>query len=769
MKKILIVALFLLFLPVFSASVKAVPIISDLNITPSEAWLGETVSISLKCYDDQGADIKVYGIISGPNITFQKNLIYSYGSYSVTIDNSYIDRSGLFNAALYCENNNSNVNTTNGSFFVSELTSYINSITPNPSYVGDPMEIDVVVKKDGIPLLFDVNFQVLLNGQLKTLKQDPPVYDTNKGWVLKIDAPTNEGNYDVEVIASYGRAETRAISNIEVKQPLQFDLVNIDKSGVRSDDNITMTFRALLKGKPIYLKSEYLNIQINSISLPIQNIVQSGEYAYVKVSAPQLSPGSYDLNIRFTYMGYVKDISKTIEYVVSINGKFLDSGGKPVFVQFRFIRNGTERIITTDSLGNYSGYIPIGLYDIQIIFPGSTLYLSSAVVNSFENPIRFDHPETSVNIPGIRNAGVFVFEVALSYQNAHIEMQYDDSRVTDESRISVYKCKNWNFWNKVCNGDWMEINTEIDTVKNLVKLNTSSFSAYVIGYRKSIKINFALDRDTYNLKDTIRIRGFAQDEDKNPIGEVEIKAEIQSTQISESIFSDASGIFSFDLLSPNQEGNYSILLTAERPPYFGWNQSTTIRVVRSKEINFIVPDIIRVRQGENFTAEASIANSGQTDLYNLTISLENLPREYYDIPKTISQLRSGEERKIQISFIIPEDASKTTYTPTIKISSTDIAAEYMFTLTIMAVSANNNQTVSTPLFTFPMFALPTAKIVLPAFSSEIICISLFAIASFSFAYIMKRRKNKNIERPDIKNLLLDIRREVNRELNEKER
>jgi len=769
MKKILITALIFSLLLIFP-TVKAKPTITEFNITPSSVWLGKSVLLSLRCYDDQSFEITdVYALVNGPNIIFQKNLVNDYDDiYSATIDSSYIDRIGQFTVAFYCKNN-TDVNTTLGAFSVSKLTTLINSVSPSPGYVGDVIEIDVDVRKDDVKLLSDITFQVFLGGEERTLKQDPPVYDTTKGWMLKVDAPSDEGIYDIEVIAKYDRAEATATSTIEIEQPLEFELVDIDKTWVRSGENITMTFKALFKGKTISLRSEYLSIWINSIERPIQDISQVGDYSYVKISAPQLSAGSYDMKIRFSYMEFVKEISRQIEYVVPISGEILDSDGKAVYVQLEFIKDSIVSI-TTDGSGSYSGYLPFGIYDVRISFPSTTIILSSVTINNFNDPIKFDHPTTDIDIPGIKDAGVFVFEVVLTYSDAYIEMKYDDSKITDESRISVYKCQNWNFGSKMCSGGWDKIDAETDTVRNLVKLNSSSLSAYAIGYRKSITAKFELDKDVYNLKDIIKIKGFTEDDDRGPIGDVEVKAIVQGEEVG-STKSGSSGVFSLEFLGPNEEGNYTILLTAEKSPYISFNQNTTINVVRSVGLTLEVPETIRVGQGEKFTAEVSLINLGQTDFHNLTISINGLPREFHDFPKTLESLLAGEEKKIEIEFFVPEDAVKTAYTPSIRLSTEDLVTEQTFVFSVITPSNETQSTttpeINLPTFSFPTLSLPTANIVLPTFGSEILYILLFAVGAFSFAYLLRRRKTKNVERIGIKNLLLDIKREVNRELKEK--
>jgi hypothetical protein len=758
MKKLILILLIIL---ISFCSVEAIPLISNIKIQPSNPWLDQDVLISCDCSDENYSINYVYVDIFGPDITISGwNLDRENETYSSTIDHSYLYKTGKYDVIFYCVNNISENSTGTGSFTVSNLTSIISNIIPSPAYIGDVIEIDVFVKKDGINLNSGVSFSVFLNGEKKNLKQDPPVYDSNKGWVLKIDSPSNTGTFSLNVNAEYKGARAVSSSSIEIKQPLEFELISMDKAWVKPNDNVTFVFKATFKGSAIDLRDEYLTILINSVDSEVLEIYKSGEYSYVKISTPNLSPGSYDLDIKFTYMNFVKDITRKINYVVPISGSMMDSNNKPVYMQLKFVSNETQITIVTDSSGSYSGNIPPGTYDLEITFPNSKLTLSQVMINEFNNPIKYDNPSLQINIPGIGTGVIFVYEVALSYSKAYLELSYDDSKILDETRMVIYKCEKWNFGRKLCNSEWKTVSGEIDTVRNVVKINTTELSAFMIGYKKDMFLEFETEKDEYFLKDIIRISGMIQDEDSNPVQDAQITVSILDTGILTTTKSDKSGVFSLEFLSPDKEGDFTVLVKAEKPPFSSINKSTSIRVFRSEKISILIPESFRIKKGESSSMSISIVNTGQRDFSHLTLSLSGVPESYYGMPSEIEELKAGEEKKISIDFRIPESASISNYACKLKVSYGNNSMEEQFILSILGDENKTEMPEATESFKFPSF---TGRIILPDLSLDILSTMLIAILVFCLSVLFKKRKFKKIfERREVKNVLLDIKGEIER-------
>jgi len=765
--KFIILLIFLLI--IFNCkTAKSEPIISNPSIQPSDVWLGEDVLISIQCADtNETYNItRVYAVINGPNITVSNfELNKESEDYSRTLTRNYISRSGNYDVILACDSDNDESNSTSISFTVSQLETSIENINPNPAYIEDEIEIDVATKKNEIPINSDVNFTVYLNDEPVALKQDPPIFDSNKGWILLIDAPSSLGIFDVRVDVNYDRTENTVSSTIEIKQPLNFELVSIDKTWVQSNENATLTFKTLYRGNPITMRNEYLNINLGSTSVSITGISQSNEYSYVNIIAPSLSPGSYDMKIRFSYQGFVQEITKKISYVVPVSGSILNSENKPIYTQITFKNNDTEKTITTDSAGSYSGSIPPGTYTLSVFFPNAKLIFDSTMINSFDNPMKFDNPSTGVNIPGVGVGGVFVFETVLSYSNVYVEMKYDSNKILNEDDIIVYKCSNWNSGKKTCNTNWLSIITEVDRVRDLIKFNSTSLSAFVIGYKKVMYVDFNTDKKEYFLQNIIKITGIARDEDNGPIPDVDITAKILSTDITAKAKSDNSGVFSLELNGPDKEGSYTIFVEGKKSPFIAANNSANIKLVKSDKLSTLVPDSFDLKQGETKTMYISIVNEGQTDYSGINISLSGIPKNYYAIsPAEISELKAGQQKDISIKFNVPEDAAKESLTGNFKIDYGENYIEEQFIFTILAKEERNETlNVTSKGFNFPSFSLPTGKIILPTVGNDVLIITIVALVSFSISFLLKGKKyNKKLERENVTNMLLDIRREVER-------
>ena len=763
MKKYFILLFLLGFILLIPKS-HAFPIIENVSIH-SEILLGETVDILCSCYDNESYPIeRIYLEINGPDIilpTIDLSLVGN-NSYFTTID-SYLDRTGQYDYTIYAINNNSQNTSFSGSFNIYRLISYINSISPSPAYIGDKITVYFAVKKDDSFISSSVDFEVRLNDQEITLNQNP-AYDMVKGWILKFDSPNTAGNYDLEITATYNGESTANSSTIEVREPIVFEVQKIDRTFVRSNENITVTIKVLERDSPISLKKEHLKVQVSSSDANILSISQSGSIFDVKVTLPSVSSGKYEMKITFNYGNFSATHETNLYYVLSIEGEIKNSDGTGIDTKLKFQSDDIEREFFTNSDGKYSSDLPPGTYNVQFTFPTSTVYLYDVVINSFDDPIKYLYL-TDVDIPGIRAKGIFVYEIALPYSKVYLELEYEEKDVLDETKLNVYKCSNWNSGIKVCNSKWVEINSRIDPIRNLAEVNSTGLSAYVIGTQKKLNFDLSLNKEEYFLKDLVKVRGITQDDGKNTVDNVSVKAVVEGTDISLSVFSDSNGIFSFEFLAPEEEGDYSLFLKAEKYPFISFNKSITLKVCKSEELSLLAPDSIKINQGEELTSEFSVINTGQSELLNLSLSLEGVPKSYFDLQPSIDRLAPAEEKTILIYFKIPKDASMDTYTATLKASSDGISAEKIFALTILGEETDKSSSTG---FKFPTISFPTANIVLPSVGTEVLYIASLSMVSFSLAYFAKKKKRvKNTERSEVKNLLLDIRREINRSMKRK--
>jgi len=739
-----------------------------ISVEPSDVWVDDSVTITCWYSDVNTTLNKPYAYVEHinqhslwtKNDFIQQNDTYFYTTFTPHILGSY---------KVVCSNGT--INSSEASFKTSRLNFAITN-SPAVSYLGEK----IIVRASAIKtsdtdeiITNNVNFNVYLNNRAVQIDNDA-TYSIGSEWIITTkeisSTDFSPSIYTLNISASYMGETVSSTKSIQIKNPVEFEFIDVDKKEVLSEDNITITLKAIEKGNPIPLQDLQLKFQISDKQCTILSTTQTGNNLAVIISAPLLSPSSYNMSIKITYNDYRWEYSSiTIDYGVPVNVNMKDSSNNAVSTQFRFLINGVEKKkFITASDGSFSGYIPPGTYDIELTFPNSKLTLYDVMVNSFDNPIRFDHPSVSINIPGIGVGDIYVFEVALSYSNAYLEFKYDSSKILNEEEITVYKCENWNFGRKICSGDWKTVSAVIDNIRDLVKINTSSLSTFLVGYKKEMNLNFETNKDEYYLSDIIKVTGIVEDEDGQPVSDVQITETMPGTEISASGKTDNGGVFAFEFIGPDQEGEYNIIVKAEKSPFSSINSSKIVKVVRSSQLSLLVPESVKINQGEIYSMWITIVNIGQTDFLDLTLSLSGIPEDYYTLPE-INELKVGEEKKIAIDFKIPENAGKASHTGKLRVTYDDTYLEEQFILTVFSLEENETVPQDTGGFKFPSLSLPTAKIILPTMNTEVLIIALSTIFIFSFAVVFKKRRiTAESERNNVKNLLLGIKREVERPL-----
>ena len=757
---------FLLTLTLLTLALGIVNSTPDLSVMvepDNNIWLGEELNVSLTCLDNNpNANIEsAYLNVTGPGDFF----VYydmdenSYGSYSKYIDD--FNQIGDYDVNIYCQNNLTEVGNKKLDIKVSEFTVDIVEMNPDPVYIGDELELGIATKIDGEPYHYQgIIFTVKIGNAEETFDSSVPY--RNGMWEINITPPDELGTYDVSVQADYDRTTASDEEEIEVKSPLQFELVDIDKTWIKRNDNITLTFQNSFKGQPFDLTKNNLKVRIGNYNCEILDASRGG-YSYVKINTPDLSPGTYDLRVDLTYevdsLEEWRDwVSNKVSYVVPVTGEIVDSKGKAISTTIIFERGDLKKPVGTDGKGVYSSEIPKGTYDIKLDFPHSDLLLEDVEINSFEDPIRYDEITSEFELEGIGVNAIFVYEIALDFDGVSLKMKYDDSLVPDEERIKVYKCQKWNFGARVCNGEWKEITANIDTIRNEVSLDTISLSAFLIGYKKEMIIDANIEKENYFLNDIVKVLGIVEDENQKAIESVKITGEVRGTDITFTTETDSGGVFTKEFQGPSTEGKYDLILTAEKSPYDEVEQTLEIEMVKSKKITLTVPNSLKLDQGQNANTEFLLNNIGQTDYYDLTLTLSGISNDFYEINITeIDEIKAGEEKRIPVAVSIPESANEGSYTGTVRLIGEEVNLEETFTLEVQKKEEDPNPQDGG-------FKFPSAKIVVPNFSWEVLAVSVFGIFSIGGAIWFKKRKTSPTKgRQEVKNMLLNIRTEIEKD------
>lgn len=741
-------------------SAMAFPELTNLGAVPSEVWLGEGVTLKTSCMDNSSYGIKgVYADINGPNIILP-TLSFSGGgnNFTLMVDKAYLDRAGHFQANIICENeigeNQAGVIDFDVSVLDSEITQKTESI-----YTDELIQAKIFVKKNGQKLSSDVNFTVYLNGLAAPIKR-APAYDINSGWVLFIDPP-RDGSYTVEILASHGGASTKRSFDVEIKKAIEFEILSVEKDLLRPEENITVILKATDHGSPIVLTQNTLGFRVGSVDADMIRLDKTSTYYEVKVNMPQLSAGAYDLDARLDYGGtrYVHRWGSKIFYTVNVHGEILDSFGKGMSLVIKFIGQGFEKSVTTNNNGEYSINLPPGKYDVQIENSRTSLRLEDIDVSDFNNPVRlFDFQE--MDVPGIDKAATYVYEVATDFSTATIEIKYDETQVDDESELKVYRCTQVNIAKKSCNSNWVVVEAEIDTVRNLVRIEASSLSAFVVGSQKGLDVNVGTDKALYNINEIIKVTGLVRDKNDNtPVSGTEVR--LSSSSFSGTAITGDGGRFAFEFKADN-EGIFDVGVFVEGGMFSDYNGNFTIKIEKSKKISLVVPEIVRLEQGQQSTVSMTIVNTGQTDMEDVEVSVSGVPESYFTlVQNNLDSLKEGTEKSISVIFNIPDDASVSTHSAVLAVSADGISAEKVFGLTI--VGKKTNQTESTlqngtekqnvPITGLISFEIPKADM--------LIVLGLF-FTIIPGAFVLKRLRRPKSDRAGVKSMLTDIKRELER-------
>lgn len=718
------------------------PVVNLVEYSPSsEVWVGEDITYIVNCSDANNSITSVVSEVVGeggymiPNRTM---VHIGNGLYETSIDKLYLTEPKTFTNHIYCKNNVSETTTHTSTFKVSNLSMEVLSGSEVSAFIGEQIELDLNVRKNGMKLVSGVSFFIKIDGSHVPLKVDPP-YDPVRGWILYIDAPSSEGRYEIEVIANYGRADSSVLIDADIDEPVDFTLDYLSTDLLSTGDDVTLYLTAQERGSLVELNAVNTRITVGSANAPIKEIYPTSSYYVVKFETPDLSSGEYQLTASVELDGHTYRKSRTVSVAVNARGEFKDKDDRGVYVEMKFVQDGAEKFrVKTNTDGTYDNKIKPGKYDITFLFPEAAVILTNIDVHSFSDPMTYYYSDSDDAAPGLHVAAFFAFETTLDYSDVTMELKYDESRVSDETEIKVYRCRSWSSSKETCYNDWEEISGAVNSVNNVVTIEVDSFSAYAIGTLKALTLDYSIEKETLILGEIVQIHGLTLDAFNRNVGEVNLSLSMEGSDISSRTTSDKNGIYSFTIRVPDKEGDYKIKIKADKYPYLDGSISVPITVKKSKSLSITGPDTVKAVIGKESAIDFIIGNTGQSDLKNLNISLSGLPRSYYVMSQDLIDLVAGSSKEINVHILTPEDAVLGTRSVTLNVEGKDISDKKIFGFTIE--ESGTEKEVETP-------SSSTGFITLPDINNNtlylIVIVVAFAAISFTTAILLKRRKINN--------------------------
>ncbi|MCS7123320.1 MAG: hypothetical protein RMJ17_01970 [Candidatus Aenigmarchaeota archaeon] len=735
MKIVNILAALVLFSVSFSF-----PIIESVDLFPSNnIFIGEDLTISVSCYDLNSTISRVYAKIYSNNLIFPTiDLDYFVleNKYKKTIENNYFENPDTFNIAVYCLNEKNEANVTFSTFNVSRASSLLHS--KQVYYTNEIIEIIFAPLINNKLLITERLPVVFINNKEKQLKQ-LPFFKANVGWILKFDAPSREGTYELKVSANYDRITISNKTFIEVKKPFRLEHFSLSSYLVKPNEVLTVFFQVYYKDENIEVEKNNVKIFVDDILLNITEFGRQGDFHFARVVLPFLSPKSHEIKIFVSYNGNHISSVKEVTYLGQIKVNLSPN------TNLEFISTSYKFSFTSDRNGVINNFIAFGTYDLKIWNNKVNIVLFNTKIYEEEIPLNFQ--EIELDIEGINNAGSYLVETSLNFSSAYLELYYDENKVFDESKIKVFRCDSFNFAIKKCNNEWKFVdNFTIDSVKNVVRFSTSYLSVFLIGTEKILNLELSFDKEKYFLKDIAKFTGYVVDEWNNKVKSVAINLKIVGTNINYKTFSNNDGVFSGSFILPEKEGEFEVLVVVDAK-FSNLTKKYKLKIERSKEISIIFLDSVKVKVGESLELEAIIKNIGQSNLTNIKIEIDGIPSEYYQIEDSVIEfLEVNKEYSIKIVFRILEHFNESTTLAKIKAFNEEIYYEKEFGFTIL--SEEN--------------IIPTAKVILPTINLEdenliFIIIALFLILSF----LLFKPKKKRIVR-DVKSWKEEIEKVLNK-------
>ncbi|VVB52444.1 Carboxypeptidase regulatory-like domain protein [uncultured archaeon] len=679
--------------------------VTDLTITPNIFWLqkSDTIEIKARCkYTNTTTTLYVDGAVMYAEI-------YAPGTSSPVTSPflSYDTGSGFYRYSLPPIFSQTGFYTIKAVCNYLSMTASAQQDTPArrlslsiirdknniETYLGGQITIDVAFKLDGqIVTPTQDTFSVYLNDYRLNQPAPPIIVDGNKQRIT-VDIPESsrnikEGTYDLELKAgAQGESVSQDITDyVKVNGPLKIKILNdaivcpANKpceavlnvsveyyAGTIGDLRADTNFESVIMG-------EYLPGKVVSIKQVTCNDLN--KICQVTVLIPStFNAGSYDLFLtvatpRLTAYDYKDQDSVTVTSVLHFSGTIMSAQGNPIQTTLTFNDKTTGDTIetNTDGIGNYNIDLLPSTYDVTLQFSTGAIVTfynvnisNSDLTSGVSDVIHYDGRHTIQAPPdGIRLVELAVFEFGFPFQAAESEVKYDDMVVKGpESGLSVFMCDSWNFKTSSCSSEWTRVESEVNTIRNVVHFVFNQSATFLIGETLGLTIkNLDFTDKTYNIGDPIFLRGRVQNTDGNYIDGVSVTARFSGESDVYNVLTASGGRFEVQVNAPKREGQSELVLTASKSPYQETNYTTLLSINRKQELTVLgLPDIVPITFNKTNRVTFTLYNSGQVNFTDpVYINLQDFPSQLYQFsPPSLTRFSVDEKRDIIMEVTPTED------------------------------------------------------------------------------------------------------------------
>lgn len=423
--------------------------------------------------------------------------------------------------------------------------------------------------------------------------------------------------------------------------------------------------------------------------------LDTGSYKFT-VNMVGKQPDSYHVvdtyvNKYMTFSGQVRDV-------------VLGTGIKSDII----LNDETQKTILTTKNGDYSEdlvpktwssanlqFYPEGqkrskkLWDTEVIVDNPSIKDSSGAIKY--HYVDWSGGTPDLGVKGVTPANLMAVEFSYPIDGARISMEYDSGEVSSENMV-VMECNSWNFdkasrsLKDGCQGEWQRIsgskvsvtyseerkaNFPVEELHQASKAEGGSkdilMNAYIVGTSADLVLNGRLsvsgtESGRVATGSQITVEGNINSENEKPVegADVEVGFYQGDREISslETVQTDITGRFVATGEAPEEPGNYSVRITADKENYNELEQEFDNRFETFVKEGIAVRtgSNLKVSPGEEKNSEITVQNTGQTDMNDVSLSFEGMDSQYYSISKaSFEQIPAGEEKTTELTVSLPSD------------------------------------------------------------------------------------------------------------------
>jgi len=725
-REYLVVCSFVFFISLIFSMVYAN---TQVSVSPSTLWLNDNLDARVDVICPLNYTYSaVYGTIrdgSGAFINLNGFLPSQTNAFFLNIDELYIrSGQGLYTVEVFCKVNDTTIFSGSTTFEVNNLD--IDLLSPKKSdslelYIDDTLEISFQLRLNGQYLtsndVGNVEAYLVESGSgVEHRLTDFVLGSDNNNILITSNIPSNlgPGMYDIKLTMDYNyngdikSAELIEGSAVYIKYPLQMEIISPDSSNIQKiletkDEIIILDITE--KGQKIYNLTEsnfdvYLKSPNEKIPLDINSIeFDASKERYklnVTINAPsELTNDVYNLYLTLRGVKSYRDVTdSSLEYVFLIPFKgTLASGINDLIARITFKNTDTED--TTIIKDTYNLGVIKGDYDIYLYLPEITkITLKNVHLDEpFIDLMKYYHTKSKDTIDWIKTIKIVVFEFGGAYDEAVLEIPYNDADVLDERNLVVYQCKDWNYGRKECSGDWTNIDADKNVVSNILKIATKSLGAFLIGEIDQLLLESGFDKSNSYAGELISYSGIVRNSKGDPVQEVNVSYRVIGEDIRGSVITNENGEFTISFNAPlpkagSRQKSYTIEVTANKNGYKSITKEGTFISERRLSLAASMPDVVETIIGNESTVIIKVVNDGQVDLKNMEFKVAGIKDGWYSLtPSFIESLQEGDSSEVQLKIKIPEEdclneTCEDYYFVQVRAKTDEISEDMSFTLKV---------------------------------------------------------------------------------------